>query len=179
MSKVPHQRTNKHKNTKTYIQDSVIDIEPNNTDTMASDHPAKICNEHKVKINPGQHFAMDFGFVRGSGYRVKREDTPTVTSIDRFNSYLIIVDKATRYIWIFLTASKSPPVEIARSVLRKFKSTKPHRTVRTDQGKELGKSAAFQIMLQEEGFTLELTGADASAQNALAESPNKYLGNMM
>ena len=54
-----------------------------------------------------------------------------------------------------------------------------HRTVQTGQGKELGKSAAFQTMLQEGGFTLELTGADASAQNALAESPNKYLGNMM
>ena len=34
-------------------------------------------------------------------------------------------------------------------------------------------------MVAEEGFTIELTGADASAQNAVAESPHKYLGNMM
>ena len=41
---------------------------------------------------PGQHFHMDFGFVRGSNYSVKTEDGPTVTSIDGYNSYLIIVD---------------------------------------------------------------------------------------
>ena len=179
MSKVPHQRTNKHKCKNKSIREKTMNTGEPDTRDMFSDHPAHISDELNEKIDPGQHFAMDFGFVRGSGYKVKMEDAPTVTSIDGFNSYLIIVDKATRYIWLFLTASKSPPVEIARSVLRKFKSTKPHRTVRTDQGKELGKSAEFQKMLQEEGFVLELTGADASAQNGLAESPNKYLGNMM
>ena len=34
-------------------------------------------------------------------------------------------------------------------------------------------------MVSNENFHLELTGADVSAQNAVAESPNKYLGNMM
>ncbi len=34
-------------------------------------------------------------------------------------------------------------------------------------------------MVHDEGFALELTGADASAQNGIAESTNKYLGNMM
>ena len=34
-------------------------------------------------------------------------------------------------------------------------------------------------MIHQEGFILELTGSDASAQNGVAESPNKYLGNMM
>lgn len=34
-------------------------------------------------------------------------------------------------------------------------------------------------MVDKEIFTLELTGADASAQNGIAESPNKYLANMM
>ena len=42
--------------------------------------------------------------------------------------------------------------------------------MRTDQGKELGKLAVFQKMLTEEGFILELTGTDTSAQNAIAES---------
>ena len=64
---------------------------------------------------------MDFGFIRESGYKVKMEDATRVTSIGGFNSYLIIVDKATRYLWIFLTALKSPPVEIARSVSRNSK----------------------------------------------------------
>ena len=45
-----------------------------------------------IEGEAGQHFHMDFGFVRGSEYRVKQEHGPTLTSIDGFNSYLIIVD---------------------------------------------------------------------------------------
>ena len=82
----------------------------------------------------GQHFHMDFGFVQGSEYRVKQEHSPTTTSIDGFNSYLIIMDRVTQYIWVFLTTSKSPPINLAQRVLSKFKSVNKHRTVRTDQG---------------------------------------------
>ena len=56
-----------------------------------------------------QHFHMDFGFVRGSKYSVKQENAPTITSVDGYNSYLIIVNRVTRYVWIFLTSFKSPP----------------------------------------------------------------------
>jgi len=128
---------------------------------------------------PGQHFHMDFGFVRGSNYTVKTEDGPTVTSIDGYNSYLIIVDRATRYIWLFLTKSKHPPIDIARKVLKKFRSDHKHCTVRTDQGGELGRSNEFRTMVDDENFCLELTGSDASFQNGIAEAPNKALAQMM
>ena len=176
MSKQPHSRTNKHKTRNKNKNDKNTDI---TQVKHPRDHPENMESDNTTEGNPGQYFHMDFGFVRGTGYRVKTENAPTVTSIDGFNSYLIIVDRITRYLWVFLTTSKSPPIEIARSVLQKFKCNNRHRVVRTDQGKELGKSAAFQTMLKEEGFLLEMTGADASAQNAIAESPNKYLGNMM
>jgi hypothetical protein len=90
------------------------------------------------KILPGQHFLMDFGFVRGKEYNIKSEDGKTMTSIDGKNSYLSIIDKATRFMWVFPTSSKTPPIEIVKTVLNKFKSTNPHRTVRVDQGGELG-----------------------------------------
>ena len=128
---------------------------------------------------PGQHFHMDFGFLRGSQYTTKEESNPTVTSKDGYNSYLIIVDRASRYTWIFLTKSKHPPVIIARKVLSKFKSANPHRTVRTDQGGELGRSDKFSKMVYDEGFALELTGAEASKQNGIAESPNRVYAQMM
>ena len=159
-------RTNKHKKCK-------------NCKTESTDHTMFEEEDDKISGEAGQHFHMDFGFVRGSEYRVKQEHGPTTTSIDEFNSYLIIVDRVTRYIWVFLTTSKSPPINLAQRVLNKFKSVNEHRTVRTDQGKELGRSAKFQAMVENEKFTLELTGSDASAQNGVAESPNKYLGNMM
>ena len=119
---------------------------------------------------------MDFGFLRRSVYKVKNENGPTITSIDGFNSYLIIVDRVTQYIWIFLTTSKAPPVNIAQRVLNKFKSSNPHRTVHTDQGDELDQ---FQTMVATENFSLEMTGADASVQNGIAEIPNKSLGYMI
>ena len=80
---------------------------------------------------------MDFGFVRGSQFKEIREGK-TITSIDGFNSYLIIIDHATRYTWIFLQSSKYPPINVIERLLTKFKTTHPRRTVRTDQGGELG-----------------------------------------
>lgn len=130
----------------------------------------------------GQHWSMDFGFMRGSAFKsteIDNDKSITITSKDGFNSYLIIVERNTRFTWVFLTSSKHPPIEAARSVLFKFKSDHRHRTVRTDQGGELGKSLMFKDMIHNEGFQLELTGSDASAQNGLAENPNKVLAQMV
>ena len=158
-------RTKKHKATP---PPSDSENDPNDTDDMFI-----------PKTTPGQHFHMDFGFVRGSQYSIKQENNPTITSKDGYNSYLIVVDRASRYTWIFLTKSKQPPVAIARKVLNKFKSSHPHKTVRTDQGGELGRSTKFSEMVAEEGFTLELTGAEASSQNGMAETPNRVYAQMM
>ena len=128
---------------------------------------------------PGQYFHMDFGFVRGSKYTIKQETGHTITSKDGYNSYLVIVDRATRYTWIFLTKTKEPPVNIVRKVLRKFKCKSPHRAVRVDQGKELGNSIDFSKMVNDEGFTLEVTGAESSSQNGITESPNNTFAQMM
>ena len=46
---------------------------------------------------PGQHLHMDFGFVHGSNYTIKQETGPTITSKDGYDSYLLIIDRATRY----------------------------------------------------------------------------------
>ena len=126
---------------------------------------------------PGQYFHMDFAFVRGSRFKEIKEGK-TITSIDGFNSYLIIIDRSTRYTWIFLQFSKDPPINVIERLLSKFKTTHPHRTVRTDQGGELGGCKAFKQLLakKELGFSLELTGADASAQNGRCENPNRVYG---
>ena len=135
--------------------------------------------QHKKNYTIGQHWGMDFGFMRGSSYKKKTETGSTITSIDGYNSYLLIIEKSSRFIWIFLTSSKHPPIQAAKSVLEKFKSDVKHRTVRTDQGGELAKSKDFQNMIAECGFTLETTGSDASAQNGIAENPNKSLARMV
>ncbi len=43
-----------------------------------------------------------------------------VLSYDGFSSYLIIVDAATRFIWVFLTKSKEPPLDIIKAFMRHF-----------------------------------------------------------
>ena len=128
---------------------------------------------------PGQHFHMDFGFVRGSDYNYKTDTGTTITSIDGKRAYLAIIDRATRYTWIFTTSNKKPPIDAARMILDKFKSTNTHRTVRVDQGGELGKSDKFLEMVANAGFLVEPTGSDSSAQNGLVERPNRTFGQMM
>ena len=126
----------------------------------------------------GQHFHMDFIFVRGKEYKQKR-GAKTITSIDGKNAYLIIVDRATRLQWAFTTDNKRPPLEIIKNVLNKFKSTNPHRTVRVDQGGELGRSDEFLKIVTECGYLVETTGSDVSSQNGMAERPNRTYGQMM
>ena len=99
----------------------------------------------KEKYHVGQHLHMDFGFLRGSAFSAKNKDGKLITSIDGFRSYLIIVDRATRYKWIFLTTTRHPPIKEINSILSKYTNItdKLNCTVRTDQGGELGKSNAF------------------------------------
>ena len=64
-----------------------------------------------VSLSPGQALHMDYAFVRGTGWKSKDETGTTITSLDGFRSYLLIVDKATRYRWIFLFRTKVPKTE--------------------------------------------------------------------
>ena len=134
---------------------------------------------HMPKAMPGQHFHMDFGFVRGSKYKSTNEEGRIITSIDGYNSYLLIVDRHTRYAWIFLTSSKHPPVKEAEAILKKFGSPHPHKTVCTDQGKELGLSNDFKAMLAKNEFSLKVTGSDNSRENGRAERPHRTLAQIM
>ena len=72
MAKIHIDRTPKHKKSTRHCTTKLIHDQPSNTefDTHVS----------------GQHFHNDFGFVRGSGYRLKIDDNKTVTSIDGYNS---------------------------------------------------------------------------------------------
>ena len=131
-------------------------------------------------IRPGQHLHMDFRFFRGSSWHSKDDQGNLVTSIDGQRSYLIIVDRATRFKWCFHTATKKPPLEEVNSILKKshLSLINLHCTVRTDQGGELGKSNKFRELIKNCGYIYEPTGSQASAQNGIAEKPNQDLKNM-
>ena len=121
---------------------------------------------------------MDYGFVRGSDYHSRDNDGKLVTSIDKYRSYLLIIDKKSRYIWIFLTRNKDPPIQQVKSLLSIFKPC-GLSTITTDQGGELASSKKFIAMVSSTPYILTPTGAYCSAQNGLAETPNKHLAQIM
>ena len=63
-----------------------------------------------------------------------------VNSYDGYNSYLLITDAKTRFTWVFLTATKSPPVDIVHKFLTTFGLRDGYRALRVDQGGELWRS---------------------------------------
>jgi hypothetical protein len=64
---------------------------------------------------PRMRFFMDFGFMRAS-----HSDYPSpylgsdcvIECFEGFSAHLIVVDKASHYVWIFLQKSKDPPVDL-------------------------------------------------------------------
>ena len=120
---------------------------------------------------------MDFGFMRAShdDYRHPNKTTDRVVqSYDVYSAYLLIVDGASRRIWVFLTASKTPPIAILRAFLTKFGLAKG--VIRTDRGGELARSNAFRTtMMDEFAYMVEPTGADSPSQNGGAKIYNGTL----
>jgi hypothetical protein len=43
-----------------------------------------------------------------------------IDSWDRYSLYLLVVDEASRYIWVFLTKSKEPPLDIIDTFIDRF-----------------------------------------------------------
>jgi hypothetical protein len=66
---------------------------------------------------------MDFGFMRASTSnfsKPNKKDDRVVLSYDGFSSYLLIVDEASRFVWVFLTGTKEPPLDIVDAFLSRF-----------------------------------------------------------
>ena len=106
-------------------------------------------------------------------------DGKLVTSVDKYRSYLLVINKASRYSWIFLTRTKQLLVKQVNGLLQKWKGRFTHCTVTTDQDKELGASVAFKQMLMKNGYVLKTTVTYSSAQNRKAEKPNQDLARII
>jgi hypothetical protein len=74
-------------------------------------------NSTSENILPGQVFHMDMGFIQSKKYNYRDEYGQLVMSIDGYNTYLVIVNCATWYTWLFLTRHKTPPIDIIRGFL--------------------------------------------------------------
>jgi hypothetical protein len=94
---------------------------------------------------------------------------------DGCSSYLLIVDEASCFIWVFLTNSKDPPLNIIDQFLWKFEH-KDGASIQTDQGGELaGSSASADMVLQNHSYLFEPTVVDSPSQNGAAKNYNNKL----
>jgi hypothetical protein len=169
-----------------------LDLSPGCVTRIPSDfryHPFHYLNhkEHaSIKKQPAQqsavctleckhHLYMDFGFMRLSTSDYARPNKSTdwvVSSYDGFTSYLLVIDEASRYAWVFLTKSKDPPVDIKCA----FLTLHGHPNVgciQMYQGGKLASSVAFcNLLLWDFWYTLEMTGANSPLQNRAVEIYN-------
>ena len=149
------------------MHNCMICNEMNITKTTSKDKP--LTNVNKL----GDQLQMDFGFMSA------KENNKIIRSHGGYNCYLLIIDMFTRYLWIFLSKNKHPPVQVVRQFLRTYGNKEGTRVIRTDQGGELARSALFRKTIQTAGYSIEVTGADNSSQNGIAERPHRTLANMV
>ena len=92
---------------------------------------------------------MDFGFLCASAedFRVTNLNTDRIVeSFDGYKSYLLVVDKTTRYTWLFPRRTKKPPVGIISLILEKF-GHENGGLIQVDQGGELACSTEWCTMV--------------------------------
>mmetsp|Transcript_10383 Transcript_10383/g.14952 ORF Transcript_10383/g.14952 Transcript_10383/m.14952 type:complete len:1434 (-) Transcript_10383:2326-6627(-) len=93
---------------------------------------------------------------------------------------LLIMDRKTRYLWIFLTKTKKPPLDILNKFLKEHGHPTAHnRTIRSDKGGELWGSQEFRKTICDHGYILDPTAPGAPFQNGKAERPNRTFGKMV
>jgi hypothetical protein len=129
-------------------------------------------------VETRQCFYMDFGFMRASSSDYGGQDKSrarVIKSWDGYSLYLLIVDEASRFLWVFLTKSKEPPLDIVEMFLGRFGHA-DGGVVRTDQGGELVRSSKFcDTILRNYQYVIEPMGADSRSQNGAVEIYNGKL----
>jgi hypothetical protein len=132
----------------------------------------------KYTTDVGRRFYMDFGFMQASSLDCSRPNKKhdwIIVSWDRYSSYLLVVNEASLYIWVFLTKSKEPPLDIIDTFLDRFGHVNGG-LIRSDQGGELARSFTFSyLILRKHKYVIEPTGADSPSQNGAVEIYNVKL----
>jgi hypothetical protein len=135
---------------------------------------------HSPEKAPTTHlcFFMDFGFIRAS----TSDYCHPCLGVDRvvkcfkgFTAYLIIIDEASQYVWVFLRKLKKPPTNLVLYFLA-LHGLPSGGVIWTDLGCELAWSESFHpSLLQKAWYIVEPMGADNPLQNGGAEKWNHTL----
>jgi hypothetical protein len=121
---------------------------------------------------------MNFGFMQATSLDCQRLNKGTnrvIASCDGYSLYLLVVDEASRCIWVFLTKSKEPPLDIIHTFLDRY-GHELGGLICTDQGGKLAPLFTFiDMLLRKQKYVSEPTGADSPSQNGAVEIYNAKL----
>ena len=171
-------------------------ISPGNVPTFVK---CKACEIAKLKKAPrghptpdpphlqtGQYFHMDLGFIRGPANlqavvdRTEEAQPKVIHSRQGFTCSLLIVDRKSRYMWVFPLRSRSVSIDLMDAFIAIHGNTAVQpRMIRTDGEGSLAESEQFRNLLAKHRYLMEKTATDTSSQNGIAERPHQTLGAMV
>ena len=93
--------------------------------------------------------------------------------------YILITDQFSGMQFGRPLVTKAPPLAWLNNWLARYAPDIQNKTVRLDQGSELGRNKSVIKLFEQFGYHVELTGADASHQNGLVERSHQTIGNML
>ena len=148
-----------------------------------------VCLASKLRKSPAGHtntmvatfchqgLGIDFGFIVQTSKNSKRRDA--LIGLNGESCYCLITDHFSGRIAGRAFASKAPPVDWLNNWLANNSPSCSDKYVRMDGGGELGRSHDVRQVFQQFGYTVQLTGPDASHQNGPAERPHQTIGDAL
>ena len=135
----------------------------------------------EVDLLPGSSFHVDFGFMHASSdeFLKTKQAIQVVLSYDGYNSFLLLTDAATHYTWVFLIASKDPPIALLVCFLEEHGLKQGYLAICMDQGGEFWNSSDLCLATYESCYCIEPTANDSANQNGMVERLNGTFGIMV
>ena len=137
-------------------------------------------------LQTGQNFHMDLGFIRGPANlqavvdREEEAQPKIIHSRQGYTCYLLIIDRKSRYMWVFPLKSRSVSIDLMDSFLAIHGNHQVQpRLIRTDGEGSLAESEEFRALLVKHKYLLQKTATDTSSQNGMVERPHQSLGAMV
>jgi GAG-pre-integrase domain len=124
-----------------------------------------------------QGLSIDFAFIVGKSKNSNRFIVNL--GMNGETCYVLLVNHFSGMVFGKTFQTKAPPIKWRNQWLAHYTPNAPDKTVHFDQGGKLGRCRTILDLFKNFGYSIELTGTDASHQNGSVERTHKTIGNMM
>jgi hypothetical protein len=103
-----------------------------------------------------------------------------ISSLHGFTSMLVIIDASTRMLWVFCTASKTPPMRIIQYFFNVLEQEHCFpKTIHVNEDGTLARFTDFTDYLIHQHITLDTTGSYSSFLNGKVERPHQTIAQIV